>query len=329
MEHDVKLIPLDRIDVGRRLRARRDEAVAELAESIREVGLLHPITVVRVDGGYRLVTGLHRLEAYRRLGLPEIPSRVLDVDDVDAELAEIDENLVRRTLSFLEQAEHVARRDELLRARGERAPSHRPGKGASAAPFRTTATIAEQVGMSERTLQERMQIARGLSEDVRDLLRGTAVADDRDSLLGLVRLPDPAERMDVARLVADGRATTVWDARAAIDRANRRRRDRCRTCGQPSADLVQQTCPARAKRAGMIRAEHEKLRVKFTSLTNASERCIGVDATSMAQAIEQKGGRSALSTIRELRGWLDAVEAALGAVAEVKARTTEGKAKTR
>ena len=344
MEHDVKLIPLDRIVVGTRLRVLRDEQVAKLAESVRDGRLINPITVVEVDGGYRLVAGRHRLEAFRHLDLPEIPSHVLGVDEVGAELAEIDENLVRRELSVLEEAEHLARREEILAANGQRARAGdnqhtvQDAGGAALAPPATTATIAAQMRMSERTAQERMQIARDLAPEARDLLRGTAVADNRAALLDLARKASHGEQVDVARLIVEGQAATVWDARAAIDRANRRRRDHCRTCGKPSAELVERTCPTctdqgrradRAKRAGTTRAEDEKLRVKFTSLTNASERCVGVDATSMARAIGQKGARSARITIRELRAWLDDVEAALGAVAQPKARTAKAEAKAR
>jgi len=71
---NVQTIALDRIDVGRRLRASRADTVAELAESIRAAGLIHPITVYETDSGYRLVAGLHRLEACRALGWAEIPA---------------------------------------------------------------------------------------------------------------------------------------------------------------------------------------------------------------------------------------------------------------
>jgi hypothetical protein len=114
--HDV---PVNRIDVGRRRRALRDADVAVLADSIREVGLITPIDVLQDGDGYRLVTGLHRLEAHRRLGRREIRAVVHNIDDVDADLVEIDEklvrrghrvrpvHLVRRELTYLEKAEHL------------------------------------------------------------------------------------------------------------------------------------------------------------------------------------------------------------------------------
>src|SRR5690606_33727963 len=58
--------------------------VDELADSIREVGLLNPITVTPDSV---LIAGLHRLEACRRLGWTEIPCIVVEMQDVDRELA--------------------------------------------------------------------------------------------------------------------------------------------------------------------------------------------------------------------------------------------------
>ena len=99
-------IPIIRIKVENRLRPLNAEKVAELAESIAQVGLLQPIGV-RPDG--TLVYGYHRLEACKRLGWTEIPAVVVDGDDLRAELAEITENLGRNELTLLERAEHLAR----------------------------------------------------------------------------------------------------------------------------------------------------------------------------------------------------------------------------
>lgn len=111
--------PIDRIRVGKRMRPLGD--VTALAESMRELGLLNRVTLLP-DG--TLVAGNHRVEAAKRLGWIAIPARILELDQVDAELAEIDENLRRVELTVLEQAEHLMRREELLDARGQRA---RPG----------------------------------------------------------------------------------------------------------------------------------------------------------------------------------------------------------
>jgi ParB family chromosome partitioning protein len=99
---------------NRRLRAIRTDLVDYLAESMKERGLLQPITARRrSDGGYSLVSGWHRFEAAKLLAWSTIAVTVTDIDDDEAELAEIDENLIRGELSPAERALHVGRRKEL------------------------------------------------------------------------------------------------------------------------------------------------------------------------------------------------------------------------
>ena len=60
-----------------RMRALHPEVVADLAQSIKEIGLLNPITITPRDGiGYRLLAGRHRYEAVKKLGLESIEARI-------------------------------------------------------------------------------------------------------------------------------------------------------------------------------------------------------------------------------------------------------------
>lgn len=83
-----------------------DEALAELAESIRTRGLLQPIVVCRADEGYELLAGERRFRASQRAGLDRIPALVREGDD-RLEIALI-ENLQREDLTPLEEAEGLA-----------------------------------------------------------------------------------------------------------------------------------------------------------------------------------------------------------------------------
>jgi ParB-like chromosome segregation protein Spo0J len=98
-----------------RLRALREKCVTALAQSMADQGQLQPIVVRReVAGGYCLVAGLHRLEAAKRLKWAEINCTVFDDIDADqAELVEIDENLIRAALTPAEEAAHLGKRKEL------------------------------------------------------------------------------------------------------------------------------------------------------------------------------------------------------------------------
>jgi ParB family chromosome partitioning protein len=81
------------------------DALAELAASIRLHGLLQPIVVRRIPGGFELIAGERRLRAARHAGLEEIPAIVRESDErARMELALV-ENLQREDLNPLEEAE--------------------------------------------------------------------------------------------------------------------------------------------------------------------------------------------------------------------------------
>ena len=86
-------IPISQIKVSEGRREADQEAVQELMDSISRVGLLNPITV---DQEYTLIAGLHRLEAAKLLGWSEIECTVSSLEGLLAELAEVDENVVRQ-----------------------------------------------------------------------------------------------------------------------------------------------------------------------------------------------------------------------------------------
>src|SRR3954468_19450148 len=108
--NDLRTLPIQRIFQRRNSRPRSSAALDALSESIDAVGLLAPITVRSRDSGYEVLAGAHRLQACELLGHTEISCVVLDVDDLRAELATIDENLIRTELSPSERAMQTARR---------------------------------------------------------------------------------------------------------------------------------------------------------------------------------------------------------------------------
>jgi hypothetical protein len=98
-----------------RMRGLQPNKVDEIAESIRERGLLQPIIIRPCEGtGYLLIAGRHRLEAVRKLKHNSIECRILEALSADEALvAEIDENLMRADLTPSERAAHHAKRKEL------------------------------------------------------------------------------------------------------------------------------------------------------------------------------------------------------------------------
>jgi len=81
-----------------------DEELKELADSIRQHGVIQPITVRPRGDAYELVVGERRLRASRLAGLPEIPALVREMTDLESAEIAIIENLQREDLNPLEEA---------------------------------------------------------------------------------------------------------------------------------------------------------------------------------------------------------------------------------
>lgn len=81
-----------------------EESLTELAESIKEVGLLQPIVVRKADAGYELIVGERRWRAHQVAGLAEIPAIVRATEDGHLLRDALLENLHRTQLNPLEEA---------------------------------------------------------------------------------------------------------------------------------------------------------------------------------------------------------------------------------
>ena len=90
----------------------REEPLDELAESIRQHGILQPLSVRRVGTSYELIAGERRLRAGIQAGLTEIPCIVMQMTDKESAMTALVENLQRQDLDFIEEARGI---DLLLR----------------------------------------------------------------------------------------------------------------------------------------------------------------------------------------------------------------------
>ena len=86
----------------------RQEALEELAESIRQHGVLQPLSVRRVGNGYELIAGERRLRAAQMAGLSEIPCIVMNMDDRESAMTAMVENLQRQDLDFVEESQGIS-----------------------------------------------------------------------------------------------------------------------------------------------------------------------------------------------------------------------------
>lgn len=211
-------LAVNQIEVGHLRRPVSEAQVADLMDSITRLGLLQPLVVTAAN---KLVAGRHRLEAVGRLGWASVPVVVVQLSDLEARLATLDENLVRNDLNRLERFEHVVQRAELVAALGQRKRVGRPRKPDTVSGFpKSTAEVAAASGLSGRTLQRATRIVAAIPEDVRATLRNTRLADSTTELLRLSRLGHE-DQMAVTERAARGQHGAVNDLFLAVKRERR------------------------------------------------------------------------------------------------------------
>lgn len=86
----------------------KEETLTELADSIRQHGILQPLSVRRVGTSYELIAGERRLRAGQMAGLTEIPCIIMSMDDRESGMVALVENLQRQDLDFIEEARGIS-----------------------------------------------------------------------------------------------------------------------------------------------------------------------------------------------------------------------------
>jgi ParB family chromosome partitioning protein len=156
--------------------------IQELASSIRQVGLQHPIGVREtVDGSYTIVYGEGRFIAMTEvLGWPEVEVLRVDAKDEDLLWLQLHENIHRTNLDPLELADAIAR------ARGQ---------------GRSLPEIARQIGKSETWVQKALTIDTRLGEEARAILQGASQRLAVDTAYAVAQVPAEVQP-ELARRVA-------------------------------------------------------------------------------------------------------------------------------
>lgn len=203
-------IKISEIKINPGRREAEPKAIEELAKSIAAVGLMNPVTL---DQNNTLIAGLHRLEAAKLLGWTEIECTAMGMDDVQAELAEIDENIVRTRLNRQELCEQLLRRKEIYETiHPETRHGMRNGQTAKNANLATLETksfaedTAEKTGMSKRAISRLLQIANNLTGDARRIVKAHNMT--QDTALKLSRLQHD-EQVEAASMLAAGTMQSV------------------------------------------------------------------------------------------------------------------------
>ena len=156
------------------------QGLQELAASIRQYGVLQPLTVRKKAGFFELVAGERRLRAAGLAGLCEVPCLLVSVDDQDAGLLALVENLQRRDLDYLEQAEGLQRLMQEYHLTQEQA--------------------ARRLGKSQPAVANKLRLLR-LSSPVRAALRVSGLSERLAR--ALLRLEDETSQLRAIRLIAE------------------------------------------------------------------------------------------------------------------------------
>ncbi|HET9520968.1 MAG TPA: ParB/RepB/Spo0J family partition protein [Candidatus Limnocylindrales bacterium] len=185
----VRVIPVERIESNpQQPRMIFDEAaLAELAASIREHGVLQPILVRPLGSNrYQLVAGERRWRASRDAGLATIPALVEEIDDDTSLEIAIIENLQREDLSPLEEATMY---DRMVREHGY-----------------SIRKLAEKLGKDKGYLENRLRLA-DAPEEIKELV--SLRKDTLSHAYELMKVTDEKKRRRLAARVASGELSLV------------------------------------------------------------------------------------------------------------------------
>lgn len=166
------------------------EGIEALSDSVRRYGILNPLSVRRRANGYELVAGERRLRAAVRAGLEEVPCIVLDVDGAESGMLALVENLQRRDLDYIEQAQGIERLIETFGLSQEE--------------------CARRLGISQSALANKLRLLR-LPADILDTLRAGGLSERHGR--ALLRLPEDSLRREaLAHIIARGLTVAASEA---------------------------------------------------------------------------------------------------------------------
>ena len=167
-----------------------EEALQELSQSIRQHGILQPLSVRRVGLSYQLIAGERRLRAALLAGLTEIPCIVMNMDDRESSLVALVENLQRQDLDFIEEAQGIAFLIEKWAMSQEQA--------------------AKAIGKSQSAVANKLRLLRH-SQRVLDALRAGGLTERHAR--ALLRLPTEQDKLQAI--------TTILQQKMGVARTER------------------------------------------------------------------------------------------------------------
>jgi ParB family transcriptional regulator, chromosome partitioning protein len=227
----ISTIPIGNIYIGGKRRRLTPNWVVALANSISNVGLIHPIEVIEDGSGYLLISGAHRLAAVKQLGWVDIPVIVKIASEITSQssikMREIAENLVRNDLSVLDRAFDVAEWRDFYNATHLIKKGGRPKltpvdeweeKLCEDFALSFSEAARDALKISRRSVFHHLKVAL-IGEDLREQISLHAIADNQSELLALAAEPVWRRKDIVNMLTAEPPlAVSVSEAIALLDK---------------------------------------------------------------------------------------------------------------
>lgn len=195
--------------------------VEEIADSVKEIGLMHPITI---DSTNRLIAGLHRLEAFKSLGNEKIPVRVTEeTNPLKLRLMHLDENLADGQLLPYEESVALKEKKEIYEKlypettiSGRKKAEHerkqlnktdtKPESGFVKETLQPSFSedTAKKTGKSKSVIKENLQIANRIKPETYEKIKDTEIAQKKTELLQLARLEEEEQNKVIEKIKDDG-----------------------------------------------------------------------------------------------------------------------------
>jgi ParB family chromosome partitioning protein len=172
----IELIDLTKLEVHPSNPRKQMGDLDELAASIKSAGLIEPIVAVRHNGKYQVVAGSRRLAAARKAKLENLPVRVMDLDEAQAMAAALIENLQRKDLEPLEQAEAF--------------------RGWLALTGKTQKELSDVVGLAPSTIANALRLLEA-PKPVQDALRTQQIGAEHARVLLTLKDPGLATKIKI------------------------------------------------------------------------------------------------------------------------------------
>lgn len=175
-------VSLIRPNPGQPRRYFDEAALDELAASIRQYGVIQPVTVRKTDSGYELIAGERRCRASLRAGLETVPAIIADADITKSAEMSLLENLQREDLSFFEIAEGY---QNLIREYSM-----------------TQDELAGKMGKSQSTIANKLRLLK-LPPSVRRLIHEFALTERHAR--ALLHITDEDKQIEAVKIICEKR----------------------------------------------------------------------------------------------------------------------------